>query len=54
LTGQVVEPLVYGNSTGLSPFSVVVAAIFWFWLWGPVGLILSTSLTLCVVACGGM
>jgi predicted PurR-regulated permease PerM len=52
LTGQVVEPLVYGNSTGLSPFSVVVAAIFWSWLWGPVGLILSTPLTLCLVVIG--
>jgi len=52
LTGQVVEPLVYGNSTGLSPFSVVVAAIFWSWLWGPVGLVLSTPLTLCLVVMG--
>jgi predicted PurR-regulated permease PerM len=52
LTGQVVEPLVYGNSTGISPFSVVVAAIFWSWLWGPVGLILSTPLTLCLVVMG--
>jgi predicted PurR-regulated permease PerM len=52
LTGQVVEPLVYGHSTGLSPFSVVVAAIFWSWLWGPVGLILSTPLTLCLVVMG--
>jgi predicted PurR-regulated permease PerM len=52
LTGQVIEPLVYGKSTGLSPFSVVVAAIFWSWLWGPVGLILSTPLTLCLVVMG--
>jgi predicted PurR-regulated permease PerM len=52
LTGQVVEPMVYGNSTGLSPFSVVVAAIFWSWVWGPVGLILSTPLTLCLVVIG--
>lgn len=52
LTGQVVEPFVYGNSTGISPFSVVVAAIFWSWLWGPVGLILSTPLTLCLVVMG--
>ena len=46
LVGQVVEPLLYGRSTGLSPFSVVVAAIFWSWIWGPIGLILSTPLTL--------
>ncbi len=52
LTGQVVEPLVYGHSTGLSPVSVVVAAIFWAWLWGPVGLILSMPLTLCLVVLG--
>jgi predicted PurR-regulated permease PerM len=52
VTGQVIEPLVYGNSTGLSPFSVVVAAIFWSWVWGPVGLILSTPLTLCLVVIG--
>jgi hypothetical protein len=52
LTGQVAEPLVYGNSTGSSPFSVVVAAIFWSSLWGPVGLILSTPLTLCLVVMG--
>ncbi len=52
VTGQVIEPLVYGHSTGLSPFSVVVAAIFWSWLWGPIGLILSTPLTLCLVVIG--
>ena len=52
ITGQVVEPLLYGHSTGLSPFSVVVAAIFWSWLWGPIGLILSTPLTLCLVVMG--
>ncbi len=50
--GQVVEPFIYGHSTGLSPFSVVVAAIFWSWLWGPIGLILSTPLTLCLVVLG--
>ena len=52
LTGQIIEPLVYGHSTGLSPFSVIVAAIFWSWLWGPIGLILSTPLTLCLVVLG--
>ena len=52
LTGQVLEPLLYGHSTGLSPFSVVVAAIFWSWLWGPIGLILSTPLTLILVVMG--
>ena len=52
ITGQVIEPLLYGHSTGLSPFAVVVAATFWTWLWGPIGLILSTPLTLCLVVMG--
>lgn len=52
VTGQVIEPLVYGRSTGLSPFAVVVAAIFWTWIWGPIGLILSTPLTLCFMVLG--
>ena len=52
VAGQVVEPMVYGHSTGLSPVAVVVSAIFWTWLWGPIGLILSTPLTLCLVVLG--
>ncbi|MCO8578450.1 AI-2E family transporter [Burkholderia multivorans] len=50
--GQFLEPLVYGHSTGLSPIAVIVAAIFWSWLWGAVGLVLSTPLTLCLVILG--
>ena len=49
LTGNVVEPLVCGKSAGLSPVAVVVAASFWTWLWGPLGLLLSTPITLCLV-----
>ena len=49
LTGHVIEPLVCGRSAGLSPVAVVVAASFWTWLWGPLGLLLSTPLTLCLV-----
>src|SRR3984893_813330 len=49
LTGQVVEPLVCGRAAGLSPVAVVLAASFWTWLWGPLGLLLSTPLTLCLV-----
>lgn len=49
---QLVEPKLYGHTTGLSPLSIVVAAIFWSWLWGPVGLVLSTPLTLCLVVSG--
>ena len=52
VTGYVVEPILYGHSTGLSPMSVIVAAVFWTWIWGPVGLILSTPLTLCLVVMG--
>ena len=50
--GQIVEPLVYGHSTGLSPLAVVTAAIFWTWVWGPIGLIISTPLTLCLLVLG--
>jgi predicted PurR-regulated permease PerM len=52
IAGQLVEPQLYGHATGLSPLSVVVAAIFWSSLWGPAGLILSTPLTLCLVVAG--
>jgi len=52
LMGHAIEPVVYGQSTGLSPFSVVISAIFWTWLWGPVGLIIATPLTLCLVVLG--
>jgi hypothetical protein len=50
--GQILEPLLYGHTTGLSPIAVVISAIFWTWVWGPVGLIISTPLTLCVVVIG--
>jgi hypothetical protein len=52
IVGQVVEPLLYGHSTGISPIAVVVSATFWTWLWGPVGLLLSTPLTVCLVVLG--
>lgn len=52
VVSQLVEPFLYGHTTGLSPLAVVVAAIFWSWLWGPVGLIMSTPLTLCLVVAG--
>ncbi|WP_230628467.1 AI-2E family transporter [Sphingomonas sp. Leaf37] len=52
LIGYVVEPLLYGHSTGLSPLSVILAAVFWTWIWGPVGLVLSMPLTLCLVVLG--
>jgi predicted PurR-regulated permease PerM len=52
VVSQAVEPQLYGHTTGLSPLSVVVAAIFWSALWGPIGLILSTPLTLCLLVLG--
>lgn len=52
IVGQVLEPLLYGHSTGISPVAVVVAAMFWTWLWGPIGLLLSTPLTVCLDVLG--
>lgn len=52
LIGHVVEPMVYGHSSGLSPVAIVASATFWTWLWGPIGLILATPLTLCLVVLG--
>ena len=49
LMGQVIEPFIYGRSAGLSPVAIVVSAAFWTWLWGPLGLLMSTPLTLCLV-----
>ena len=49
IMGYVFEPLICGKSAGLSPVAVVIAASFWTWLWGPLGLLLSTPLTLCLV-----
>jgi len=52
IMGQIIEPWLYGRSTGLSGVAVVVAAAFWTLLWGPVGLLLSTPLTMCLVVLG--
>lgn len=49
---NVVEPWLYGSSTGLSSIAIILAAIFWTWLWGPVGLMLSTPLTVCLAVLG--
>jgi predicted PurR-regulated permease PerM len=49
LSNNVMEPLLYGHSVGLSSFAVIVAAIFWTWLWGPVGLVIATPITACLV-----
>jgi predicted PurR-regulated permease PerM len=52
VTSNVIEPRLYGSHTGLSPLAVIVAAIVWTWIWGPMGLILSTPLTVCLVVLG--
>lgn len=52
ISNNVVEPLLYGSSTGLSVISLIAAATFWTALWGPVGLILSTPLTVCLLVMG--
>jgi predicted PurR-regulated permease PerM len=52
VAGQVVEPLAFGHSSGLSPVAVVIAASVWAFLWGPIGLVLATPLTTCLVVLG--
>jgi predicted PurR-regulated permease PerM len=52
MVGHVIEPLAYGRSTGLSPVALVASATFWTALWGPVGLVLATPLTICLVVLG--
>jgi predicted PurR-regulated permease PerM len=49
IIGQVVEPWLYGHNIGISPIAVVISATFWTSLWGSVGLVLSTPLTVCLV-----
>jgi predicted PurR-regulated permease PerM len=51
-TNNVIEPIVLGGSTGVSSLAVIVSALFWTWLWGPVGLLLATPLTACLVVLG--
>ena len=49
VSNNVMEPLLYGHSVGLSSLAVIVAAIFWTWLWGAVGLVIATPITACLV-----
>jgi predicted PurR-regulated permease PerM len=46
------EPVIYGRTTGVSALGLLVAAMFWTWLWGGLGLLLSTPLTVCLAALG--
>jgi hypothetical protein len=52
VTANIIEPIVFGRSTGVSPVALIVAAAFWLWVWGPIGLVLSTPLTVCLVVLG--
>jgi predicted PurR-regulated permease PerM len=52
MVGNVLEPWLYGASTGLSAVALVVSAIFWTWLWGTIGLLLATPLTVCIAVVG--
>jgi predicted PurR-regulated permease PerM len=52
VTGQVIEPIFHGRSTGLTPIAIIMAATFWAWLRGPVGLVLATPLTVVLVVLG--
>ncbi|MEO7098759.1 MAG: AI-2E family transporter [Luteolibacter sp.] len=52
ICNNVLEPWLYGSSTGVTPIALIVAALVWTWLWGPVGLVLATPLTVCLVVMG--
>jgi predicted PurR-regulated permease PerM len=52
VSNNLVEPWVFGTSVGLSPFAHILSTIFWAWLWGPIGLVVATPLTACLVAFG--
>ena len=52
ITAWFVEPLVFGRRTGVSSFALLVSALFWIWVWGPAGLLLSTPLTVCIAVLG--
>jgi predicted PurR-regulated permease PerM len=52
ICNMVLEPLLYAESAGVSEVGLLVAVAFWTWLWGPVGLVLATPLTVCVVVLG--
>ncbi len=52
VVANAVEPLLFGHGTGVAPLPLLLAAVFWAWLWGPAGLLLSTPLTVCLVVLG--
>jgi len=52
INANALEPWLYGSSTGVSSIALIIAAVFWTWLWGPIGLVLATPLTVCVAVMG--
>jgi hypothetical protein len=52
ITAYFVEPVVFGYRTGVSSFALLISALFWIWVWGPVGLLLATPLTVCIAVLG--
>ena len=52
ISNNVMEPWLYGSSTGVTPIALIVAALVWTWLWGPLGLVLATPITVCLVVMG--
>lgn len=52
ITSNIVEPWLFGQRTGVSPLAIIVSAMFWTWLWGPLGLVIATPLTVCLVVIG--
>ena len=52
ISNNIVEPLVLGRSTGVSPTALLISAAFWLFLWGPIGLVLSAPFAVCLVVLG--
>jgi predicted PurR-regulated permease PerM/methylmalonyl-CoA mutase cobalamin-binding subunit len=52
IVSNFIEPWLYGANTGVSPIALIISAVFWTWLWGPIGLVLSTPLTVCLAVIG--
>jgi predicted PurR-regulated permease PerM len=52
VSNNIMEPLLYGSSTGMSPVGIIASAVFWTWLWGGLGLVMATPLTVCLTVLG--
>lgn len=52
ISNNLLEPWLYGSSTGISTIGILASAVFWSWLWGPVGLVMATPLTVCLTVMG--